>query len=100
MNEAPEIVCDVLFYLSAYVHHRTNHMPYETYKNVLFSQVQNTDIRTKEQIQCYKDFGWQSDHLGIDANRRELRDFYKNFRHMRDAKPTEDEVLKSQMRVI
>ena len=39
MNQVPEIVCDVLFYLSGYVHHRTEDISLEAYKQMLMCQV-------------------------------------------------------------
>ena len=39
MNQVPEIVCDVLFYLSGYVHHRTSTMHQDMYKQLLMAQV-------------------------------------------------------------
>ena len=50
MNESPEIVNDVLYYLSGYVHHRTNLVSYEDYKKILKGQVQNESIETQEQV--------------------------------------------------
>ena len=50
MNESPEIVNDILYYLSGYVHHRTNLVSYEDYKKILKGQVQNESIQTQEQV--------------------------------------------------
>ena len=38
MNKIPEIVCDILFYLSGYVHYRTDSMSEEAYRNILMGQ--------------------------------------------------------------
>ena len=38
MNEVPEIVCDILYHLSGYVHHRTNKFSYEAYEEMLRCQ--------------------------------------------------------------
>jgi len=67
INESPEIVNDVLFFLSGYVHHRTNLVSYETYKTILQGQVSNSSIQTKEQISNYQEDGWKYDGKGILA---------------------------------
>ena len=35
MNEIPEIVCDILYYLSGFVHYRTNRFSQEVYEKFL-----------------------------------------------------------------
>ena len=35
INEVPEIVCDVLFYLSGYIHYRTDRISLEGYEKML-----------------------------------------------------------------
>jgi hypothetical protein len=39
MNDVPEIVCDILCYLSRHVHHRSNHIEKKVYEHLLFSQI-------------------------------------------------------------
>lgn len=39
MNEVPEIVCDILFYLSGFVHYRTDRISAETYHQMLRCQI-------------------------------------------------------------
>ena len=39
MNEAPEIVCDLLYYMAGFVHYRTNFMSQESYAQMLHCQV-------------------------------------------------------------
>ena len=41
MNHVPEIVCDVLYYLSGYVHHRTDEIPKDVYTKMLKAQIEN-----------------------------------------------------------
>lgn len=100
INESPEIVNDVLFFLSGYVHHRTNLVSYETYKTILQGQVSNSSIQTKEQISNYQEDGWKYDGKGILAQVDALTEFSLNFKHFRDMPATEEEKLLSKKRIV
>jgi len=61
MNQVPEIVCDVLFYLAGYVHYRTEDISLEAYKQLLMCQVQNHSAFSKKQSDVYNSEGWKED---------------------------------------
>ena len=84
----PEIVCDLLFYLSGYVHHRTDEIPKDVYKKMLIAQIDNVSVASQEQIDNFNNDGWKYDAVGIDRNVDALVDFSNNFKRLRDAKPT------------
>ena len=91
MNQVPEIVCDVLYYLSGYVHHRTEEIPKDVYTKMLQAQIDNVSTASQEQIDNYYNDGWMYDAKGIDRNVEALVDFSNNFKRLRDAKPTAEE---------
>ena len=99
MNQVPEIVCDLLFYLSGYIHHRTDEIPKDVYTKMLKAQILNVPVATQEQIDNYNSEGWKHDAVGIDRNLEALIDFSNNFKRLRDAKPTAEESLKADMRM-
>ena len=91
MNHVPEIVCDVLYYLSGYIHHRTEDISKDVYTKMLKAQIANKSVASQEQIDNYNNDGWMYDAKGIDKNLAALVDFSNNFKRLRDAKPTAEE---------
>ena len=91
MNQVPEIVCDILYYLSGYIHHRTDQIPKDVYTKMLKAQIENVSTATQEHIDNYNNDGWMYDAKGIDRNVEALVDFSNNFKRLRDAKPTAEE---------
>lgn len=98
-NEVPEVVCDLLFYLSGYVHHRSDIFTEDAYRQLLVKQMDDISIASEIQKAKYQQLGWQYDQKGIDENIKILTNFSDNYRRDRDAKPTEEENLQSQMRI-
>ena len=96
MNMAPEIVCEVLYYLCGYVHHRTSSISIDTYKDIMMAQIDERDVATKAQLDHYEREGWMQDPEGIDKNIAELKKFVEEFRMIRDAKPTPEESLRAR----
>ena len=47
MNDVPEIVCDILCYLSRHVHHRSNHLDKKVYEHLLSSQINKVIVQTE-----------------------------------------------------
>ena len=46
MNQVPEIICDLLYYLSGYVHYRTDLISKDVYQKMLIAQINNTSVAT------------------------------------------------------
>ena len=99
-NQVPEVICDLLFALTGYVHHRTDSFTMESYKKMLLAQNKNTSIATKQQLDNYAEDGWKHSEEGIADNLEMLRKFNKNFKRERDAKATAEEDLKSKVSMI
>ena len=59
MNQAPEIVCEVIYYLSGFLHHRTDQVSYDAYKEVMRCQVNNISVASKQQVDNYNSEGWK-----------------------------------------
>ena len=47
LNGVPEIVCDVLCYLSNYLHHRSDVIGKEAYQSMLLGQILNLPVATE-----------------------------------------------------
>lgn len=99
MNQIPEIVCDVLYYLSGYVHYRTDRFSEKTYKKMLHCQNQHIKPMSSQQSTIYDEEGWKHDNIEIEKRLGELVGFSKNFRHIRDAKPTQEEIEMGKLAV-
>eukprot|EP00353_Schmidingerella_taraikaensis_P016599 CAMPEP_0185613668 /NCGR_PEP_ID=MMETSP0436-20130131/28118_1 /TAXON_ID=626734 ORGANISM="Favella taraikaensis, Strain Fe Narragansett Bay" /NCGR_SAMPLE_ID=MMETSP0436 /ASSEMBLY_ACC=CAM_ASM_000390 /LENGTH=98 /DNA_ID=CAMNT_0028247853 /DNA_START=610 /DNA_END=906 /DNA_ORIENTATION=+ len=75
MNEVPELVCDLLFYMSGYVHFRTNRFSQEGYEQILRCQLQNINVMSKEQMTNYNNDGWKHDEKGVEDRMNEYLAF-------------------------
>ena len=67
---------------------------------MLQCQVQNISAASKHQTDFYELEGWKSDDKGIDRNIEILQDFTDNFRRVRDAKPSKEEMFTAEARVL
>lgn len=65
MNGAPEIVCEIIYHLSGYLHHRTDFMTYDTYKQMMIGQLEDRNIASSSQKDIYSKVGWKEDADGI-----------------------------------
>ena len=88
MNEAPEIVCDVLYYLTGFVHYRTDQFSREVYEKFLRQQNLRQGEISQEQEARYNEDGWRHDELGINARMNDFCDYVTRFRYHVHAKAT------------
>lgn len=100
MNGVPEIVSEIIFLLSGYLHHRTDTMSYDTYRELMLGQIEDRNVASTVQQANYAKDGWKEDAKGIDENIEMLAKFTKEFRHDRDAKGTPYELVTARMRVL
>ena len=75
MNEAPEVICDLLFYMSGFIHYRTDQIDQEVYEQMLRCQVSNIEPKSKEQMKNIQKGGWKEDELEIEARMEEYLHF-------------------------
>lgn len=100
MNGIPEIVCEIIFVLSGYLHHRTDFMTYDTYKQMMIGQIEDRNVASVAQTETYNKVGWKEDAEGIDNIIEELVQFASTFRNDRDAKATNLETVRARAKVI
>lgn len=75
MNQVPELICDILYYMSGFIHYRTDQMSAEAYKHLLTSQVSNTQVNSNQQNFIYETEGWKHDQRGIEKRLEEYLAF-------------------------
>jgi hypothetical protein len=66
LNLIPEIVCEVLCYLSGYVHHRNDQISHAVYSRKLVTQINGGSLATDEMKENYEKDGWRYTPRGLD----------------------------------
>ena len=97
MNVVPEIVCDILGYMSDYVHYRTHKMNRDLYENMLHFQVRQIEIMTEQQRGNFEREGWMHSTNGLQKHLAEI-----DMDHIRKelAPLTEEQVLTGKLNAL
>lgn len=79
-NDVPEIVCEVIHYLSGQLHHRTSHISKDTYIRMLNAQMEGKVIESEGQKERKRKFGWRYTFEGLEQQIQKLspRDIIRN----------------------
>jgi len=66
INDVPEIVCDILCYLSKYYHYRTNAMERALYERLMDAQQADIVLETDQQRENKNRFAWRYTIEGLN----------------------------------
>ena len=72
LNVVPEIVCDILCYLTHYFHYRSDLISKEAYSSMLTGQILNMHVATQKSINNFEQGGWRYSTNGIAQHMKDL----------------------------
>ena len=90
VNFIPEIVCEILAYLSNYIHHRSEDIPYQIYERMLICQITGESLATEEMKKNYLVDGWRYTPRGLDKQVEDLSNYQTTV--MSEAQPSKDDL--------